>query len=901
MKVGWLLRLYPRRFRDRYGADMTASLAARLDEARRAGPAAVGGFWARTIADLARTAVAERWRPSLDADARVARHVVAVRPRGGPMTSLLQDARYALRLLRRQPAYAIFVVATLAVGIAAVTAVFSVVDGVLLRPLPFDRSEDLVAVRTFFRPESGFDFPDFPISPPEYLDYRNATTALEGVAAYHAAAATIGGPGAEPERVPGTEVTANLFDVLRVDPLIGRVFTIDDDRPGAPKVALLAYGYWQSRFGGDPDVLGRAILVNGVSTTIVGVMPASFAYPSPATRFWQPLGLDEASPGSRGAHYLIGIGRLATGATIETARAEVETLVAGWRAADARQYTGHGVQVQPKLPDMVSGVRRALLLLFGATGLLLLIVCANVASVVMARGEGRTRELAIRGALGAGRWRLMRLTLVESAMLAVAGGAAGVALASAGVPLLLSLDASRIPRAAEVALDARVLWFAAGASIVSAMAFGLLPALKGGAPDVQAALRADGRTASAGVGRLWFRRSLVAAEVALAFVLVVGAGLMLRSLGRLLDVDPGFRPKGVLLANVSLPAPSYGEAARVEQFYDDLVSRVRAAPGVRAASASTAVPILSSNGVWDFEIDGMPAPTAGQPAWNAAFVAARPGFLETIGARVVGGRAIGPGDTASAPPVVVINETLAARFFAGDDPIGRRLRVKRKPPHLPWMTIVGIVADMHDQALDEAPQAMYIVPHAQARVTGDWIARTLTLAVRTDGPPDAVLPAIRAAVRELDPALPVFAVRTYEAVVADSLGRPRFMTALLTLFALVGLVLGASGIYGVQAYTVARRTQEIGIRRALGASALDVAAEVVRQGMAPVTVGLAVGVGSALAATRLMGSQLFGVSPTDTSTYAAVGAVTLAVAVVACLVPARRALRIDPLAAIRTE
>ena len=481
-----LARLLPRRFRDRYADDMAACFAERRDDARRSGGAvAVARLWLRTTASLIRSAVAERWRSALDPPP--GRTPVPASHRGGLVNHLWQDARFALRPVRRQPLYALFVVATLAVGIGAVTAVFSVVNGVLLRPLPYDHPDELVGVRTYFHPESGFDFPDFPMSPPEYLDYRNHSRALAGVAAFQSGSATLGGPEGEPERVAGAAVTANLFDVLRVRPVAGRTFTAEEDRPQAPAMVILSYGLWQSRFGGDPGVVGRAIPVNGVSRSVVGVMPASFAYPSNATRLWLPLALDEANPGNRKAHSLIGVGRLAAGTTIETARAELGALMAAWRAADAEQYTGHGIQIQPLFEDAVGGVRRALLLLLGATALLLLIVCANVASVVLARGEGRLREMAIRGALGAGRWRLVRL----------------------------ALDTGSLPRAAGVVIDGRVLLAAAGASIASAVVSGLLPALKGSAPDLQAALGADGRTTTTGLGRLWFRRGLVAAEVAL--------------------------------------------------------------------------------------------------------------------------------------------------------------------------------------------------------------------------------------------------------------------------------------------------------------------------------------------------------------------------------------------------
>ena len=817
------------------------------------------------------------------------------------MSSLIQDFRYAARMLRRQPGFAAFVVLTLAIGIGANTAVFSVVNGVLLKPLPFPESDRLVSVIGRFDPESGFNFPEFPLSGPEFVDYRAESKAMEDVAAYARRSINVGGPGAEPERVTGAAASANFFSVLRVHPILGRAFTPADDTTDAPATAVISHGYWQSRFAGDRNVVGRTVPMNGVATTVIGVMPDGFSYPGTTTRIWVPIRIDPAKPGHRKGHGIRAIARIAPGVSFEAARAEMQTLMAGWKSRYPDVHTGHYLFIRTVLDDVAGPIRTALLLLLGATGFVLLIVCANIANVVMARGEARTREMAIRGALGARRARLVRLSLIESALLGALGGVLGVAFAYGCVRALIFVDPASIPRAKDVVIDGRMLLFAAGVSFVSVTLFGLLPALRGAAADLQSTLRESSQSTSGSPARLWFRRALVAVEVALAVVLVVGAGLMVRSIDRLFTVDPGFTPDGLVTTAVSLPPAAYKEAARVIDFYETALARVRALPGVTSAAATSGVPLWSDTGVWDFEIEGRPEPASGQLAWNAGVTIVSPGFFETMGMRLTAGRFFASGDDGRAMPVTAINETMAARFFAGENPIGRRIRIKGQTDPAGWMTIVGIVGDIRDQTLDAAPRPLYYLLNAQMPTTADGPSRALSIVARVSGSPDAAMSGMRGVVRALDPSLPVFDTQTLDTIIDGSLARPRFMTTLLSLFALIGLALGATGIYGVLAYTVSRRTQELGIRRALGAQPSRLMRDVVVQGMQPVVLGLVCGMAASVWTTRLLGSQLFGVSPTDPATYAAVALAVLAVALLSCLVPAGRALRVNPAVALRAE
>ena len=819
------------------------------------------------------------------------------------MTGMVQDAAYALRLLRRQPSFALFVILTLALGIGATTAVFSVVDGVVLRPLPYEHSEQLVRVYGRFDPESGFDFPEFSLSNPEFLDYKAHTHALEDVAAFTPRTVTVGGPGADPERVAAVAVTDNLFPLLRAAPAMGRGFSAAENKPGALPVVVLSHEYWKGRFGGNPGILGQTVTLNGTPVNVIGVMPPGFAFPMPEARMWLQFPIDPANPGGRSSHSTHAIGRLAPGVPFESARAELQVLMNDWKAAYPDVHTGHYLFIRPLLEDVSGDIRPALLLLLGATGFILLIVCANVASVVLARGEARTREMAIRGALGAGRWRLIRFSLIESAILAVIGGALGFGLAAVLVRGLIAIDPESIPRATELGPDYRMAAFAFGISALCAGLVGLMPAVRGARAVLQSTLREASLTATGTASRLLFRRTLVAIEVGLTVMLLLGAGLMLRSFSQLAAVDPGFRAEGLVTANLSLPLRAYPEPAQVETFYATLLNRLSQIPGVTSVSAGSTMPLAGGAGNWDFDVEGRPNPGPGQPAWNAKAVIVMPGYFETLGVPVVRGRSFRAEDHGGSQPVVIISEAMAARYFAGEDPIGKRIRIASQASPGNWMSIVGISGDVLTEGLDANAPPAYHFLHAQLQGVMGGTARSLSLLVRTapGGTTDIVMPAMRTAVREMDPSLAIYDLKTAADVVKQSVARPRFTTALLTIFAIVGLALGATGIYGVLAYTVARRTQEIGIRRALGAQPGRLARQMVTGGMLPVVVGLTVGLAASYWATQFWSAQLFRVSPADPFVYAAVAVDVLVVALVAMAVPVRRALRVSPLVALRSE
>jgi putative ABC transport system permease protein len=835
--------------------------------------------------------MAERWRSSLTL------HQPGPPPRRGAfMAGWTQDLRFAIRRLRREPIYALFVVLTLALGIGANVAVFSVVNGVLIRALPFPDSDRLVAIWSRFLPESGFDFPQFDLSVPELVDYQQENRTMAGVGGWQTGTANVGSAGEEPERVRAAAVTPGLFNVLKVPPALGRIFGDGDRQTGPDAVVILSHAFWQRRFAGRQDIVGQSVVVNGTPRTIVGVMPRSFEFPS-GTLIWTPLVIDPADLGSRQAHSFSAIARLADNVTYETARQEMDVLMRGWRDRFPSIHSGHFLYLTPLLEDRVGSVKPILLVVLAATAFLLLIGCANVASLVLARAETRAREAAIRSALGSGRWRLARLSILESGVLALAGGVAGGLLAAAAVSWLQRAEGVALPRLSEVVVDARVWIFTAAISVVAACLLGVLPALRLGATRMCSALREDTRTSSGG-SRGWVRRTLVVIEVALAVVLVAGAALMLQSFQRLTSVDAGFRTDRLLLASVSLPRPAYADSARANAFFDAAIDRLSALPGVSHATLSTNVPLLNSIGVWDFVIEGRTRPGSGQPAWNAAPAFVRDGFLESLGVRLVRGRFFTPEDRAGRESVAVVTEAFARKFFAGEEALDRRIRVSGDDG-LAWARIVGIAGDIRDQDLSREPRPMYFLVHAQAPATAGGAMRQVSFVLRTQGDSALIAAPARAAIRDLDPALPLYAIRTYDAAIATAVAQPRFITLLLSALAAFGLALGVVGVYGVLAFTVAERTHEIGIRRALGAPANGLVRLMLVQGLSPVLVGVGAGCLAALSLSGLIRSQLFGISPTDPATYAAVAIGVMVAAAVACLVPTYRALRVSPLTALR--
>lgn len=812
------------------------------------------------------------------------------------LDDLRQDLAYGVRGLRRGPGFAAVAVITLGVGIGASTAVFSVVDGVLLEPLPYPEPQELVTIQGRFLPESGFDFPYFPLSPPEYRDYRQQARSMADVGAYSTIGVTLTGPEGDPQRVQGALVTANLFDVLGVEPILGRSFAADEDVPNGPAVVVLGHALWRSRYGGDPAIVGRSILANGAPAEVIGVMPPGFAYPAESQQIWGTLGLDPASQTNRSSHWLFATGRLAAGVGLAEAEAEMETLMAAWKAEFPSVHTGHFLILRSLEDQVVGEARPMLLVLLGGVGFVLLVVCANVANLLMARGEARTRELAVRGALGAGRWRLGRQLLTESVILALVGGAVGVGLAWLGVGGLVALGADSIPRAALVQVDGDVLAFCAGVSLLTAVLFGIAPAVQGGRADPGAVLREGGRAGTGGRSRTRFRRGLVAVEVALAVLLVAGAGLLLRSFAELLRVDPGFRAEGVLVAQISLPSTDYPDLPAVAAFHGRLQERLAALPGVRSVSAAGDLPLLETPPNVDFEIDGLPPVAPGQPARSGDLVFALPGYTEALGIRMVEGRFLEPTDHRDAPPVAVVNRTAAELYWPDRSPLGARIRMSSSEPG-PWHTVVGVVEDVLFASLDATPRQAWYLPVSQA----PWSARTLYYVVATSGDPARLAPAVRGAIWELDERLPLIRLEPLERVVAASLSRPRFVATLLTGFAAIALLLGAIGIYGVMAFSVAQRARELGIRMVLGARRGQTAWLVVRQGLGLALAGLLLGVPAALGLTRLLGGLLYGVSPTDPLTFGAAALALLAAASLACWLPARRAVRLDPAESLRLE
>jgi putative ABC transport system permease protein len=812
------------------------------------------------------------------------------------LDDLGRDVSYAVRSLRRAPGFTAAALLTIALGVGATTAIFSVVDGAVLRPLPYANGDRLVAVWGRFVPESGFDFEYFPLSGPEYVDYRAAARTMRDVAPYRTTGLTLVREEAAPQRLQATLASAHLFDVLGVTPAYGRLFTREEDVPGGPAVAVLGHALWRTTFAADPAVLGTTVRLNGVATEIVGVLPPDVAFPTSAQALYLPLRFDAADPGHRSSHGLSAAGILAPGATLADAEREVDVLMARWKAEYPDVHTGHFLVLRRFIDDVLGDAKPVLFVLLGAVAFVLLIVCANVANLLLARGEVRTRELAVRGALGAGRARLVRQLLTESVVLALVGGAAGAVVAWAALRPLLALGAGSIPRADDVAVDARVLGFALLATLACSILFGVIPALRAGRTAPEESLRGAGRT-TAGRVRQRLRGTLVASQVALAFLLVAGAALMIRSFHELTRVDAGVDPDGVLIADLSLPAAEYEEAERVVGFTDALLERLRALPGVTSASVTSSLPLLETPGNWDFQLEGVAPPLPGQPAHSGDHVVIGPDYAAALGVRMVEGRAFDATDRADGLLVTMLNETAARTFFPNGGALGQRLRLSEDSP---WLTIVGVIGDVRYASLDAEPRPAWHVPYAQSPLVGGP-ARGLTYVVRTAGDAAALAGGVRAVVRELDPNLPIPTLATMHEVVGDSVARPRFLTTLLVLFGALAATLGAVGLYGVLAYTVAQRGREFAIRMAVGAGRPAIFGRVLRDGLVLALAGLGAGVLLALAAVRLIESQLFGIAPRDPATFGAVAALLLVVASAACALPALRAVRTAPLEALRGD
>ena len=806
------------------------------------------------------------------------------------MDHLRQDLLYALRRLVKAPAFTVVAVVTLALGIGANTAIFSVVNGVLLKPLPYPESERLVGVYHTANGRRAV------MSGPNFTDVARTATSFENAAAISTGRMILTGQG-EPIRIPVANVSASLFNVLRVRPILGRTFNADENTPGRTSIVVLSYGLWQQRFGGDPDVVGRRIQLDGVSREVVGVTPQGFSYPADR-QAWLPVEYDQNFvTRQRGAWYLDVVARLKPGVTTQQSATEVETIGRNL----AREYPDAdaeiGMTTYPLREAMVGDIRRAVFVLLGAVGFVLLIACANVANLLLARAAAREPEMAVRTALGAGRGRLVRQLLTESIILALVGAAFGLLLAVWGVEFLTSLKPQGIPRLDNIRIDGAVVLFTMAIAVVTGVLFGVAPAFTA-TRGLTASLKEGGRGAVTARGGARLRGALVVAELALAVMLLAGAGLLMRSFIKLQAVDPGFRPEQALTFELTLPEARYKEDPQIISFFDRLLPRLRALPGVRAAAAVMGLPLSGMDFVISFEVEGRPpVPPSQRPAMQVRV--ATPDYFSTIGIPLKRGRGFSDDDRQGTTPVVLITETAARMFFPNEDPIGKTIKLgwgrgggaRRRAGG----EVVGIVGDVKEAGLDEPNPPHIYMPLRQ------WPVGFMSIVVKTATPPPTLADAARTEVYAVDPNLPVSNVRTLDEIVARSISQPRFYMLLLAIFAGVALALAAIGIFGVLSYAVAQRTREIGIRMALGAQQHTVIGLVVREAMLLVAFGVASGTIAALVLSRTMTKMLFSVAPTDPATFAIVAAGLLAVALLASYLPARRATRVDPVVALRTE
>jgi putative ABC transport system permease protein len=805
------------------------------------------------------------------------------------MRTLLQDLRFGLRVLFKSPGFTAVAVIVLALGIGANTAIFSVANAVLLRPLPYREPERLVILsqKTPQRAQSGFSVPDL-------LDFREQNRSFEQCAGFYNELINLGSPRGT-QQLPISYVNSDFFAALGVQPSLGRAFSEEEDRRGANPVVVISNRVWREQFGGAPDIVGRKVTLDGRPFDVVGVMPAGFHFYE-RIDLWLPLRQWPYSPGRSNHWALYAVARLKPGVTIRAAQAEMDAIAGRLSQEYPETNTDVGAALFPLHEELVGDMRPSLQLLLAAVGLVLLIACANVANLLLARASARQKEIAIRTALGAGRLRVARQLLTESMLLALLGGGLGVLLAFWGVELVTGLGGADIPRLAEpgaLGIDRYVLGFSLAVSVLAGLGFGLAPALQASRPELTAVLKEGGRTQGRSRGRL--RNALVVGEVALALVLLVGTGLLIKSLVLLRGVNPGYNPEQVLTVGLSLPRATYKDDSDRARFAQQVLERVRALPGVRVAASSYPLPVYGMAWGMNYWPEGEPQPAPGhEPTCQTASVS--PGFFSALQIPLMQGRDFDDGDSRDAAGVIVVDETLARRHWPNESPIGKHLTVIGDHPR----TVVGVVGSVRNWGLREGPRPQIYIPHTQ-RLEGTNLVPFVYLSVRTQGRPDAVAAAVRGKVEEVDRDVAVSEVRPMDELLDRSVGQQRFAVFLMQLFAGLALVLAAVGLYGVISYAVTQRTREIGIRVALGAQPRDVLRMIVGQGMLLTLAGVALGLAGAFALTRLMSSMLYGVSTTDPAIYAGVAALLALVALIACYVPARRATKVDPLAALRYE
>ena len=797
-----------------------------------------------------------------------------------------QDVRFALRLLVNRPGFTAVAILTLALGIGASTSIFSVVEAVLLRPLPFPQPDRLVQVSI-----RGGQGETFPLPDTDVVAWREQNEAFSSLAVYDAGQGVALTGDGYAERIVVRNVTDRFFATLGVTPLLGRTLVDGEDKPGAPKTIVLSAAFWQRHFHGDSRVIGRSVLLDGVNHTVVGVMPSSFAFRDADLDGWRVLTMQ--MPPRRGPFYTFGIARLKPDTTVERARANLAAVADSVK----RRYPGPNLwsySIVPLQEEMVGDVRRTLYLLLGAVGFLLLIATANVANLLLARAGSRTREIAVRAAIGAGRARIVAQLVTESVVLGVLSGLAGLAIAFWGTRALLAIAPVGIPRLGEVGLNGTVFAFAVGIAFLCGVLFGLAPALRAAGRPLVEGLKEGGRS-GVSVSQRRMQRALVVCEIALALVLSVGAGLMIRSMAALTSVSPGFAPTELVTFRLSLPERRYDTPQKITAMYDALRARLEADPAIRSVGSSTSLPPDLEAMTDSFVAEGQQIPP-NQSAPGASFVFADENYFKTLGVPLLTGRFFDEHDVPGGPLVTIVNETLARRYFPDGNAVGKRLKQGgAERPNNPWMEVVGVVGDIKYSGLDAPPEPAYYLADRQQPLTRRFVM------VRTAADPRSALNAIRSAVSALDRDLPVSRLYTLDQLMNESVAAPRFRTTLVTLFAILGLVLAAVGIYGVMAYTVSERTRELSVRVALGATRREVLRMVMAEAAALAAAGVVLGIAGAAATTRLMAALLFGVTPTDPSTFASIAAILMTIALAGSYVPARRATRVDPMATLRSE
>ena len=822
------------------------------------------------------------------------------------MSTLLQDVRYGTRMLLKNPGVSLIVIIALALGIGANSAIFSVVNAVLLRPLPYDQADSLV-----FLNEKSPVLDEMSISYPNFTDWRAQNKSFEKIGVYNRGSYNLTGAG-EAERIVTAQMSADLFSVLRVNALHGRVFTNDEDKPGGAPVVVLNYGLWQRRFGGQTSILNQSITLNGKSYTVIGIMPQSYAYPSRA-EMYVPVGQlsDQSDYQQRGNHPgLYGVGRLKPGVTIEQADADMNIVAANLEKQYPDTNPGNRVRLRPLMEIFVVDVRRALWVIFGAVGFVLLIACANIANLLLARASARKKEMAIRTAVGASRWRIVRQLLTESVLLSLIGGAIGLMLARWGVDLILYVSPNAIPRSREIGLDWTVLAFTVGVSFLTGILFGLIPAIQAGEVDVHETLKETGRGTT---GRQWLRSSLVVLEVATTLMLLIGAGLLIRSFYLLQKVNPGFSPDHLTSFSVSLPEKKYETEEQNSSFYNTLLDNIRALPGIESVAAASGLPLGNNGWQTSFVVDGQPPPERDRtPLMEACLVT--PDYFRAMNIPVLRGRVFTDRDDRShlngqdlsklnedqrylaGLKLIVIDEEFAKRHWPGEDPVGKRVRIGGTGKDNPLLEVIGVVGRVKMESLNQNSDRV------QGYFAFNQIPRGgMTVIIKGASDPNQLISSVRNAVKAIDPDQPIYNPQTMNEIRAESVAGERLNLTLFSLFAGIALVLAIVGIYGVMSYSVTQRTHEIGIRMAIGARPRDVFKMILGHGMKLALIGVVIGLVGAFLLTRLMATMLFGVQPTDATTFAGISLILITVALLACYLPGRRATKVEPTISLRYE